>query len=160
MKPFPTVQASGLKILDHDQDDLMYWLVIATVTPRDSLIDRANFDALTQEFDLIGEGYETVQTPLGRALLIPPDASSSLDAAEDMMPAMKAGSVLDIEVYTHLLHQVTEACWVQLDVGRRLELCQIACTHAALALSDDPPRPGSGTLRTLVENEARDWVFT
>lgn len=160
MNPFPTVQASGIKILDQDQDNLMYWLVIATVTPRDSLIDRANFDALIQEFDMIGEGFEIVETPLGQALLIPPDASGSLTAAEKMVPAMKAGHVLDIEVYTSLLHQVTEACWEQLGVVRRLDLCLAAGENVRFALSSRAPKPGSGTLRTLAENEAKDWVFT
>jgi hypothetical protein len=157
MQRFPTAQEAGLKILDHDDADLAHWLVLHTVSPRDSLVDRANYDTLKLEVIAIGDDCAEVSIPTGLALLVGPEAINSMIAAEEMLPQIKKGRILMQADYDNLLRQVTEACWEEMGVARRLTLCQLVGADPTQALLDDPPV--AGTLRTLAENEAMDWVF-
>ena len=159
MRHFPTAQEAGLKFLDPDDENFRLWVVLATSSPRDDFVDRANFETLCHEASDIGEGWELVDTPLGQALLVPPEAFATIEAARELWPAMRDGRPINQGDYDHLVQSATATAWTQMGVARRLTLCLLAKADPSLALEAKPPPQGSGTLRTLAENEARTWNF-
>ena len=153
MKQLKTVREAGIKIIGNT-DDYSEWLLAMAIYTNSDWIEIANLITIEREVDEIGEGYELVQTPFGRAIIIPPDSTHAKAAVEDLLVRAEHGVINEVDLAV-VADSATFHAWTVMPIFQRIAYCQAAQAHIAWALRAPPPPHTQRSLRVLVENHAR-----